>query len=277
MSGIDHVHGLTKDLFVQEYLSRRRPVKMSGVMDEWPAMTKWDFSFFQSLKPDVDVDVEVGDCLTQATVLEKWKFSKYVAAIAADSPDGPQVGGSHYLTLFPLLETFPDLRSDVCFHLWPTRYHVLVAWIGPKGTFSGLHWDRSHSLLAQVRGSKRVMLYEPEQWARMYESRKFDWGTALSQVDALHPDYERFPLFKDVSGTEILLEAGQMLYLPLGWPHYVVSLEPSVSLSSFGYTHRDLMPWAARNYLFGYLHDLGLYRRSYCVCHGTKSNEREHS
>jgi lysine-specific demethylase 8 len=266
-AAVERVSGLSRDRFVRDYVSRRRPALISGATDAWPAMTKWDFSYFESLGAQTEVELEVGDCLTQATVREKRGFSDYVSAISKEAQCPRGKDAPAYLSVYPIFDEFPALRADVRFDLWPNRHHFYVAWIGSKGTFSGLHLDRSHGCLAQIRGRKRVVLYEPSEWAWMYESLKYDCGTAISQVDVRNPDYTRFPLFRKARGIEVLLEPGQILYTPLGWPHYVISLEPSISLTCFGHTYRDLVVHEIWTSLLGNLHNLGLYRRGNCTCH----------
>jgi len=46
-----------------------------------------------------------------------------------------------------------------------------------------------------------------------------------------HPDTERFPLFAQAQGEELFLEAGEMLYLPPHYWHFVRSLSTSFSIS----------------------------------------------
>ena len=56
-------------------------------------------------------------------------------------------------------------------------------------------------------------------------------GEGVLQVDLDAPDYSQFPRAAGLMFQECLLSAGQMLYIPPGWPHYVKSLTPSISVS----------------------------------------------
>jgi ribosomal protein L16 Arg81 hydroxylase len=44
-------------------------------------------------------------------------------------------------------------------------------------------------------------------------------------------DLDRFPAMRDVPVTETVLEPGECLFIPLGWWHWVRSLEISTSLT----------------------------------------------
>jgi hypothetical protein len=52
-------------------------------------------------------------------------------------------------------------------------------------------------------------------------------------VNAEAPDYIMHPKFKDTKQFEIILEAGDLLFIPYFWYHYFRSLEPSISVNWF--------------------------------------------
>jgi lysine-specific demethylase 8 len=100
----------------------------------------------------------------------------------------------------------------------------------------------------------------------MYPSKRYDFATDCSSVDADRPDHARYPLFQQVAVSELVLEPGDLLFLPRRWWHYVRSLAPSISVNTFGATLVELTAMAP---VFGkdVLHHLRLYRRGWCTCH----------
>ena len=52
-----------------------------------------------------------------------------------------------------------------------------------------------------------------------------------SRFDPEKPDYDRFPLSRQVQPLEVILEPGDAIYLPSRWWHQVRSLDSSVSLN----------------------------------------------
>ena len=44
---IEHRHKLSRDEFLREYYSTNRPVIITGMMDDWPAMRKWNLDYFE--------------------------------------------------------------------------------------------------------------------------------------------------------------------------------------------------------------------------------------
>ena len=56
-------------------------------------------------------------------------------------------------------------------------------WMGPPGAVTGLHNDDENNVLAQIYGTKRVLLFEPEQAPYLYVNTKYDSGTQCCDVD----------------------------------------------------------------------------------------------
>ncbi|NIE76380.1 cupin [Pantoea sp. Ap-967] len=105
-------------------------------------------------------------------------------------------------------------------------------WIGPKGTLTPLHRDDTDNLFAQVWGHKSFILAAPH-----HRPALGTWSTAPKggldgcdfNPDA--PDYQRFPEARTVPFLRVLLEAGDLLFLPEGWFHQVESVSTSLSVN----------------------------------------------
>lgn len=82
----------------------------------------------------------------------------------------------------------------------------------------------------QVVGRKYIRLCPPSASSSVYPHKQ-GMLTNTSQVDLDRPDPERFPLFAAASFVDCVLEAGEMLYIPPRWWHYVKALSNSFSVS----------------------------------------------
>lgn len=115
---------------------------------------------------------------------------------------------------------------------WPTWFDKMGPprfWIGPARTVTPLHCDYDDNLFAQLWGRKRIFLAPPHHDVFLYprEANPLLFG---SPVDPEAPDFERFPLARQAALVELIVEPGDMLYVPAGWYHQVRAL--SFSLSS---------------------------------------------
>jgi hypothetical protein len=111
-------------------------------------------------------------------------------------------------------------------------------WFGPSGTVTPLHHDVMNVLFAQVYGRKRFLLISPDQTHRIYNRIG-----VYSEVDPEDPDYDRFPLFRQVKVTSVVLGAGEALFLPVGWWHHVRSLDVSISVSFINFVFLNHYEW----------------------------------
>lgn len=102
-------------------------------------------------------------------------------------------------------------------------------WIGSGGTASALHYDAVNNLYAQVYGVKEVTLFSPQDSRYLYPQPTDSRAFYYSSVDVGCPDLTRFPLYSKAKPATIVLEPGQMLFLPAFWWHYVKAVSTSIS------------------------------------------------
>ncbi|OAP59279.1 hypothetical protein AYL99_06577 [Fonsecaea erecta] len=162
---------------------------------------------------------------------------------------------SHPTTIPP----FPELPDkDDADETGPGGEAQTNIWFGPAWTISPLHHDPYHNILCQVAGRKYVRLYSPhhskallprpeDEPAPHHKPGSVDDGeqhgdtidmSNTSQVDLaaieLSPfeDWDEvYPGINQVPYVECVLEAGQALYIPIGWWHYVRSCSVGISVS----------------------------------------------
>ncbi|XP_063217105.1 lysine-specific demethylase 8 [Bacillus rossius redtenbacheri] len=225
--------------FRTEHFSTRLPVKLTGCMSHWPALSRWgDMAYLRRVAGPRTVPVELGahyadpDWSQQLMTVSRF-IDQHVTG--AGRPLG-------YLAQHPLFDQVPELRTDIhepeycCLsnNLQDTDAAAeetdINAWFGPAGTVSPLHHDPKHNLLAQVVGEKRVLLYSPADSPRLYPHETTLLGNT-AQVDPEQPDYSMCPEYRHASALECRLRAGEMLYIPPLWWHHVRALTTSFSVS----------------------------------------------
>lgn len=86
------------------------------------------------------------------------------------------------------------------------------------------HFDNERNMIAVLGGERRYILGHPKNCKDMslYPMlHPLEWHT---QVDWFAPNATAFPNFDKVRVNEVVLEAGDVLYLPTYWFHHIVSL-----------------------------------------------------
>ena len=247
------------------------PLLIKGSLTGWPALTKWkDISYLRSntIGGRRLVPVEIGKSYVDSAWGQSIiTFNKFLDDYVLDSPEKPG-NGMAYLAQYDLFEHIPALRNDImipdlCYANCSPPHHsspflnkhsalprledpILNAWFGPAGTVSPTHTDPYHNILAQVVGRKYVRLYAPREHKKLYPKGIEEGGVDMSNtsnvdiglisgmdgnVDDQKAAVDEFPLFKEAEYVDVILEAGDCLYIPLGWWHYVRSLSVSFSVS----------------------------------------------
>lgn len=194
-------------------------------------MTKWkDMNYFMTIAGYRTVPIELGkkydsDDWSQGM----FRLGEFLKNFMSDNCANTQ---SAYLAQHDLFDQIPCLRNDFCvpdYCAISSTDPVVKSWIGPGNTISTMHTDDKHNLLCQVMGEKLVILASPDDSNHLYPYEGLLNNT--SQVDPENPNYDEFPLSKNVKFYKIILKAGETLYIPKLWHHYVRSLTPSISIS----------------------------------------------
>ena len=105
------------------------------------------------------------------------------------------------------------------------------AWFGPAGTVSPLHHDPRHNLFGQVFGRKYFRLYHQRDSEGLYPYPEGSMITNTSRVELEAPEAELYPKFRETPGWEVVMEPGDMLYIPPKCWHYVKALDESCSVN----------------------------------------------
>lgn len=106
-------------------------------------------------------------------------------------------------------------------------------WIAPDGYTSHLHFDLPHNLNSVLRGEKEVVLFAPRETRRLYPHSAFQREVypANSRVDLDALDVARFPRVRRARFRRAVVVAGETLYIPPRWWHFVRSRGESVAVN----------------------------------------------
>lgn len=235
-ASIDRIAAPSPEEFERRYQEPGRPVLVSGVVDKWPAASLWSPDFLraevgQNMVP-VSFMSTTGDYA--GAVRKKMPLSEYVAALSQDDEGS---GGKVYLGEVSLEKFFPQLLAHVERPAFVRHEDPLnaVLYFGKK-QFSQLHYHPLGSAtLCQVYGRKRVWLYPPEQTRYLYKYPWYSPNHNMSLTTSPAPDPARFPDFSRAKGIELLVEPGQLLFIPIYWWHAIQNEETNIAAVFFWY------------------------------------------
>ncbi|WP_164008325.1 cupin-like domain-containing protein [Pyxidicoccus trucidator] len=226
--------GLSAEEFFSRYYYGHRPVVLKGLMGDWPALGRWSLSYLAERAGDAEVEIMTGrnanpDHSPQAEKHRTpMRFRDYLKMVAAggETNDYYMVPRNENWQRDGLAPLRDDVRAPAGIIHADLRPDMMTLLLGPAGTVTPLHHDNMNVLLAQVMGRKHVRLAPSFQRHLMYPR----YGT-FSHVDAASPDPERFPLYAEAAVVEAVLEPGELVFIPVGWWHWVHALDVSASVT----------------------------------------------
>lgn len=104
--------------------------------------------------------------------------------------------------------------------------------MGTPGLTAEDHFDNERNTLVMLRGSRRYLLGHPRNCPTMYlhppkhpleRHSQVDWTTIVNATDSSQNTIH-FPDFANTTINEVVLQEGDVLYLPTYWFHHIVSL-----------------------------------------------------
>ena len=280
------------------------PVVVTGTIEHWPALTSaarcWEnLARLESVLRGRVAPVEVG----AHYLAVEWRetlvpLDDFVANVIAPSvrdtlrhaataaPLGPalvagaEAGGvsppptTQYLAQVSLFDQVPALQDDISVpDLVAAFDHAdgpgegvrTLAWLGPAGTFTPLHFDAPRNFLAQVVGVKRIRLHSPDETPSLgplslsntvrlpavalaadlpVEAAQREaaqralaaWSASNDGVDDENAPDDTWPArFPEYAGLapplEAILRPGDVIFIPPKWWHSVTALTASFSVS----------------------------------------------
>ncbi|MBD2089145.1 cupin-like domain-containing protein [Microcoleus sp. FACHB-1515] len=260
VAGIDRVSAssLTADRFFEAYQRPGIPVIITGLLDE----PDWDLDFLTDQLGEQTFSVRCygRDRYSQdkrqwtdigsGTKPRQMTFTEYAQTLRS----GEAAEKDMYLAKCPLKTTalgkrtsFRALRDRLGLRFAATNLNL---WVGPGGHVEALHYDPTDGTLMQLFGEKKLLLFPPDQIANLYPfpiAVHLRHGTKLrswfSQTYPNKPDFESFPNLKIAlaHAQEVVLKAGDLIFLPVGWWHEVTSLGDGMTCSVNQFWH--VYPW----------------------------------
>jgi len=134
-------------------------------------------------------------------------------------------------------KTYPELSKDfhvpACVPMVMERYFSSCLRISSADIQMWTHYDIMDNVLCQISGSKKVVLWAPEETNNLYIH-----GSSSNVLDIDKPDLAKFPKFAKANRLEGILNPGEFIFIPALWFHNVLTLTPCISVNVF-WRHLD--------------------------------------
>lgn len=267
---INIYENITKEYFVQEIQSKRRPAILRGV-NIGECISKWTPDYLIQTVGDLEVKIHVSsegqlDFIKKNFLYKTIKLGELVKRVSRDHQDEYFICPKEYYYLRSLSSErrgrevadlkiqFPQLLNDIKIPDFFNEkdFFSSVLRIGSPGLQLWTHYDIMDNLLIQVKGRKHVVLFSPSDVPFLYLK-----GDKSEVLDINKPDLKLFPEFLKATRYECVLESGDILFIPALWFHNTLALTYGIAVNVFWknlqhdyydkndfYGNKDLIPAA---------------------------------
>lgn len=228
LSPVDRAAQITREQFHNDYLVAATPVVFRSFASQWEATQKWTLAYFQQYHGDIIVPLySVAFANSGRSYMRpetQMRLADYIDLIQSEP-------SQLRMFLFNILRHIPALCDDFDYPDLDINFlkGFPFMFFGGETSVVDAHFDAdlSHVFLTQFQGRKRVILFSPENSAYLYRHPL----TVSTNVDIGKPDLERYPLLRGLKGLECTLDAGDTLFIPSGYWHYVYYESAGFALS----------------------------------------------
>lgn len=218
---IDSHRDLNVNDFRSLYFKKSKPVIFKGAASNWPCCQKWDLAYFNKILGEKNVLLVDVNGLTSQKSEKNYEILSVVDLVANINS-----GGEKYLRFSPLVEQNPELTGALnlkWLNSLKSRWSIgntYYLFMGGKKTVTHLHCDQPCNLFVQVYGKKKWTLISVDQSYLVYPQAT-QTAYFKSSADLSRLEDEKYPLLKKATRWEVVLEPGDVLYVPPHLWHYV--------------------------------------------------------
>lgn len=125
-----------------------------------------------------------------------------------------------------MFQELPFFKSKENFYIVDTNdTRGINCRFGMKGNIAEAHYDSSRNFVALFGGERRYILAHPKNCPNLALYPHNHPSGRHTALDWSAPDLEAYPSFANAKANEVVLQAGDVLYLPTSWFHHIISLD----------------------------------------------------
>lgn len=242
MDAIARIHKPTREEFEQHFLYPQKPCVITGEIDDWKALSSWTIDYLKSTIGDKIVRCRISnsdyfDNYHQHRQIQLSVFLDWILATEqANSWDTLFVKKNkmkYFVGSLDIPSYFSELLSDITI---PNYFNpkLLISnnlWIGRGNNRVNLHYDLFHNFNAQIVGQKHWVIFPPKQSSLLYPHPWYSRFFWCSQVNINQPDFKKFPNFREATPLEVIINPGEILFLPVGWWHSPIGVGMNIAVN----------------------------------------------
>lgn len=226
----------------QSYTETSKPAIFVDALSNWHVDERWSPESLARAVGHKRVTVSFaknGGFFFNRSVSSDWKKACDFDMVDMDFADAiraifsANAGEQIYVLQQSLKDRLPELLENLSVPDFVQLSKADINLFVGRDTRGALHHDCSDNFFAQVYGTKKFIIFSPEDSAYLYPYPSDAHMLHFSYVNANDPDFTRYPKYALTSPIVFELRAGDLLFLPAYWWHQVDGNGISVSVNTW--------------------------------------------
>lgn len=236
---IDEKYSIDSKEFVEHFFEKQYPLLIKNAVIESEACKLWSPQYFN----DKMAENEVRLTLHSLQDISSHYYSKMSSLYLKMNQAIPLIEApsktNTFITRFYIqqisLNNFPEIKEQIKLPAFcsdvDNKEMAVNLWFGQKDTYSPLHYDAAHNFFAQIYGRKIFMLYAPSDSKYLFQHapqpasiQKTEHLSQIKNIDLMDDHVE---ISKQATPYQVVVEPGDVLFIPKGWWHEVRSADTS--------------------------------------------------
>jgi hypothetical protein len=239
---IERIEGVSRDQVAGFMEGAQKPLIFSGLDEDFAFLREWNLDFFSSIEAEVPVQKPESDGVNY--------FYKYFKLSLADFVERIRGGENLYLGARQILKDggvtsnrdgLASLEPQFVVPPWVDRSRIYSAnlWIGAGDNRTLLHYDPWDGVLMLGSGKKEFVLLPRSETSKVYPYGALDYKSLIqrkvlhSKIRPLDVQEKYQAKFSKAKGYRGTISAGEMIFIPAGFWHFVNSTEINIGVNFF--------------------------------------------
>lgn len=242
---IERIGSATQEDVTRLMSEARRPLIFPGLCRDSEFVRLWNLDFFETLGTQVPVQEPEPDGVNYFVKYNRIPIQDFVKRIR----DGEKL----YIGAREIMKQrgrrsdkdgLGDLAAKITIPEWVdvARISSSNLWVGAGDNHTLLHYDPWNSILMLARGTKEFIVLPATETSKVYPFGAFNFrslylGKVLhSRIRPLNVQERFVAKFSQAKGYRGTISAGDVIFIPAGFWHYVKSTDLNIGINFFVHT-----------------------------------------
>lgn len=245
LSPIDRIEASSSEKVARLIEAARRPLVFSCLGNDLAFLRSWDLNFLSGMNTKVPIQKPEADGVNYFINYEQMPMSEVVDRI--NKGEGVYIGAKKITGPKGVrsdVDGLGDLSDKMEIPKWidVSRVHNANFWLGAGNNNTLLHYDAWDTVLMLGTGQKEFVVFPDTESPHMFQHSAFNFK-ALNEGRVLHSKIrplnvqERYQEeFSKAKGFRGIVKAGEVIFVPAGFWHFVESTGTNVAVNFFIHT-----------------------------------------